>query len=183
MSTYKQIRGLKVRDYTTNPDNPIEGQLWYNKTDQVGKYQIPNLLASWRTSVSMNTARNFPMGAGTTTSALASTGVPNMTNVESWNGSAWTETTDVSSARQAGFGSGESNTAAIIAGGENPGGNTGLAEQWNGSSWAEKGDLNTPRRLWCSGGPSTLSIVMGGYTTQTLEIQKLLMELLGQRNY
>ena len=46
MSTYKQIRGLKVRDYTTNPDNPIEGQLWYNTTDNVAKYRIPNLLAS-----------------------------------------------------------------------------------------------------------------------------------------
>ena len=57
MSTYKEIRGLKVRDYTTNPDNPIEGQLWYNKTDQVGKYQIPNVTASWRTINSLNTAR------------------------------------------------------------------------------------------------------------------------------
>jgi hypothetical protein len=38
MSTYKEIRGLKVRDYTTNPDNPIEGQLWYNETDNVAKY-------------------------------------------------------------------------------------------------------------------------------------------------
>ena len=55
MSTYKGIRGLKVRDYTTNPDNPIEGQLWYNKTDQVGKYQIPNVTASWRTGNNLNT--------------------------------------------------------------------------------------------------------------------------------
>ena len=58
MSTYKEIRGLKVRDYTTNPDNPIEGQLWYNETDNVAKYQIPNKLASWRTGNSMNTAKN-----------------------------------------------------------------------------------------------------------------------------
>ena len=43
MSTYQGIRGLKVRDYTTNPDDPLEGQLWYNKTDQVGKYQVPNV--------------------------------------------------------------------------------------------------------------------------------------------
>ena len=41
MSTYQGIRGLKVRDYTTNPDDPLEGQLWYNKTDNVGKYQVP----------------------------------------------------------------------------------------------------------------------------------------------
>ena len=57
MSTYKQIRGLKVRDYTTNPDNPIEGQLWYNTTANTARYQIPNRLASWRTSVPINTAR------------------------------------------------------------------------------------------------------------------------------
>ena len=46
MSTYKEIRGLKVRDYTTNPDNPIEGQLWYNTTDNVAKYQICLLYTS-----------------------------------------------------------------------------------------------------------------------------------------
>ena len=133
MSTYQGIRGLKVRDYTTNPDDPLEGQLWYNKTDQVGKYQIPNQTAAWRTSVSMNTARSFPLASGTTTSALASTGVPNIGNVESWDGSTWTETTDVNTTRQAGFGSGASNSAAIISGGENPGGNAALTESWNGS--------------------------------------------------
>ena len=39
MSTYKEIRGLKVRDYTTNPDNPIEGQVWYNTTANTARYQ------------------------------------------------------------------------------------------------------------------------------------------------
>ena len=53
MSTYKEIRGLKVRDYTTNPDNPIEGQLWYNTTDNVARYQIPNVLSSWRSGNDM----------------------------------------------------------------------------------------------------------------------------------
>ena len=60
MSTYQGIRGLKVRDYTTNPDNPLEGQLWYNKTDQVGKYQVPvvTTTGAWRTANSINTARD-----------------------------------------------------------------------------------------------------------------------------
>ena len=58
MSTYKEIRGLKVRDYTTNPDNPIEGQLWYNTTDNVAKYQIPNVTSAWRTGNSLNSARD-----------------------------------------------------------------------------------------------------------------------------
>ena len=71
MSTYKEIRGLKVRDYTTNPDNPIEGQLWYNETDNVAKYQIPNVLASWRTSGNLNTARRHIRGAGIYTASLS----------------------------------------------------------------------------------------------------------------
>ena len=30
MADYKEVKGTKIRDYTTNPDNPIEGQVWYN---------------------------------------------------------------------------------------------------------------------------------------------------------
>ena len=87
MSTYKEIRGLKVRDYTTNPDNPIEGQLWYNKTDQVGKYQIPNQISSWRTGGNLNTARRTMGGAGTQTSALAFGGAERPKGkTESYNG-------------------------------------------------------------------------------------------------
>ena len=67
MSTYKEIRGLKVRDYTTNPDNPIEGQLWYNETDNVAKYQVPNVFSAWATGATLNLARRFLAGAGTTT--------------------------------------------------------------------------------------------------------------------
>ena len=58
MADYKEVRGTKIRDYTTNPDNPIEGQVWYNKTDNVAKYEIPNVLSSWRTGwLAINTAR------------------------------------------------------------------------------------------------------------------------------
>ena len=39
MADYKTIHGTLVRDYTTNPDNPIEGQVWYNETDKVSLYQ------------------------------------------------------------------------------------------------------------------------------------------------
>ena len=90
MSTYQGIRGLKVRDYTTNPDNPLEGQLWYNKTDSVGKYQIPNVTASWRTQNNMNTARERLAGAGLSTAALAIGGEtpPGLKSLtESWDGS------------------------------------------------------------------------------------------------
>ena len=108
MSTYKEIRGLKVRDYTTNPDNPIEGQLWYNKTDQVGKYQIPNQVSSWRTGGNLNTGRAEGASGGLSNAAIFGGGYSgsNETDTELYNGTAWTEVNDLGTAKfaQSGLG-------------------------------------------------------------------------------
>ena len=32
MSTFKEIRGQLIRKYTNDPQNPLEGQMWYNNT-------------------------------------------------------------------------------------------------------------------------------------------------------
>ena len=37
MAEYKEIHGTKIRNYTTNPDHPITGEVWYNDTDNVLK--------------------------------------------------------------------------------------------------------------------------------------------------
>ena len=102
MSTYKEIRGLKVRDYTTNPDNPIEGQLWYNTTDNVTKYAVTNLLGTWSTGGTLNQNRASMGAAGTQTAGIVASGhisPANTAKVEQYNGSSWTETTDVNSPR------------------------------------------------------------------------------------
>ena len=31
MSTFKEIRGFTIKKYTTNPTNPLIGEIWYNK--------------------------------------------------------------------------------------------------------------------------------------------------------
>jgi hypothetical protein len=33
MAEYKDLKGGKVKNYTTNPDNPYEGQVWFNETE------------------------------------------------------------------------------------------------------------------------------------------------------
>ena len=76
MADYKSIHGTTIKSYTTDPDNPIEGQVWYDKTNEVLQYQIPNVTASWRTGNSMNTARQQLAGAGTQTSSLVFGGEP-----------------------------------------------------------------------------------------------------------
>ena len=88
MATYKEVRGTKIRDYTTNPDNPIEGQVWYNETDNVAKYEIPNQTAAWRTINSLNTGRYHAMGTGTITNGLVSGGNDGSATgaTEEWSG-------------------------------------------------------------------------------------------------
>src|SRR6056300_1141816 len=102
MAEYKGIHGTKVQNYTSDPDNPITGQVWYNETDQVMKFQYPTTIASWSTGSSLNTARAYLGSTGIQTAALGisgTTGPTTVGNVESYNGSAWTEIADVLTAR------------------------------------------------------------------------------------
>ena len=88
-------------------------------------------------------------------------GVPSLGIVESWDGTNWSEITDMNAARVNGVGIGADNTSAIYAGGED---HLFLdnAELWNGSSWSEVGDLNTARKA--------------RYVVQELQQQELLLE-------
>ena len=77
MATYLGTNGSRIQNYTTNPDNPNEGEVWYNATDQVLKFQYPNVTSagSWRVANGLNTGRNELSGAGTQTAALMFGGV------------------------------------------------------------------------------------------------------------
>ena len=89
MAAYKEIHGTKIRNYTTNPDNPIQGEVWYNDTDNVLKFQYANVTTagSWRTGGSLNTTRRAMGSAGSdNTAALAFGGTPPVTGAtEEWN--------------------------------------------------------------------------------------------------
>jgi hypothetical protein len=92
---------------------------------------------------------------------------PAVDNVETWNGSSWTETTDMSIARKEFGGAGSSSTNALAFGGETPltpasGPHSVKTESWNGSSWTEGGDLNEARRGQSGAGTNTLALCIGG---------------------
>ena len=119
----------------------------------------------------MNTARDYLGGAGTQTSGLGFGGEPVSPAVqaytESWNGSSWTEVGDMNTGKSGPFGAGESNTAALAAGGELPSGSPAIgaiAELWNGSSWTEVADLNTARFMsaFTNTGTTSSAINIGG---------------------
>ena len=120
--------------------------------------------ATWASGGDMNIGHvsSAPSQAGTQTAAMASTGgnPSNHTNVEQYNGSTWTETTDVNTARQ-GLGGSGTTTAALIFGGNSPKVDT---ESWDGSSWTELNNLNTPTQTATGTGTQSLAIRMGGWT-------------------
>ena len=56
MADYKTIHGTLVRSYTTDPDNLITGQVWYDKTNKVLQFQA-EAAGAWATGGNLNTAR------------------------------------------------------------------------------------------------------------------------------
>jgi hypothetical protein len=59
MADYKTIHGVNLRDYTTDPDTLIEGQVWYDKTNKVVQFFHNNATTagSWRTGNDLTTER------------------------------------------------------------------------------------------------------------------------------
>ena len=173
MTTYKEIRGTQIEVVSSDPSNPVEGQVWYNSTDQALKGRAVTTTGSWSTVNSMNTARKSLGGAGTATSAVAFGGnpSPNSALTESWNGTNWSEVADLNTARIVMGSAGASNTAALAFGGTSDPPNRAQTENWNGSSWTEVNDLNTARQgMGSAGVVATAALAFAGYTSTTVAI-------------
>jgi len=170
MATYKEIRGTNIEVVSSDPSNPIDGQVWYNSTDNVLKGDSGPLVGAWATGGNLNTARGNFGGAGTQTSGLVFGGAPPPQTVltESYNGTNWTEVNDLNQFRQGLGGAGASNTSALAFGGlAFPGGPpNSLANQtetWNGTNWTEVNNLNTSRRDISGFGIQTAALAFGGF--------------------
>jgi len=147
-----------------------EGQLFFNSTANAFKETILDTPSgTWASGSSLNTTR-WGMGSaargtnGTNENALAfgggTPGTP-MAVTEEWNGSAWSEDSDLNTARKDTTGLGASYTSALCAGG-NTGSRTAVTETWDGSSWTEVSDLNTARAGLAGTGTVTSGIIAGG---------------------
>src|SRR5210317_570145 len=102
MAEYKGIHGTKIQNYTTDPDNPITGQVWYNETSQTMKFQYPTTINAWSTGGNLNTARYTIFGSGTQTTGLVAGGDLDpgvVANTELYDGTSWTEVNDLNTAR------------------------------------------------------------------------------------
>ena len=137
MATYKEIHGTVIETVTSDPSNPVNGQVWYNSTDQVLKGFTSNPAGGWSTSGNLNTARKSLEGTGASNSAAIAFGgtanPPIYALTEIYNGSAWTEVADLNVGRTS-MGAAGTSTAAIGFGGYNGTARVATNETWNGSS-------------------------------------------------
>ena len=172
MSNYKTLKGLYIKHVSSDPSNLIAGQIWYNTTTQTLK--VAPIISAWAAGGALNTGRS-PGGLGIQTAALAVSGPTssptNGAQVESYDGSSWTEVGDVNTARRyIGISTNGSTTAAVAAGGDTTTGSTGftaVSEEWDGSSWTEGPDLNTAGAR-SGAGTQTAGLVMTGKATALL---------------
>tara|TARA_R100000234_G_C4954797_1_gene159030 strand:- start:29 stop:880 length:852 start_codon:yes stop_codon:yes gene_type:complete len=130
---------------------------------------------SWTETPTIQTNRDSLAGAGTQTAALAfggdsqTGGAPSATPTgatEEFNGSSWSEQSDMSTARRLLTGSG-TQTAALASAGYAPPSNTNAVEEYNGSSWTNGTGVSVARRVPAGGGTQTAGIIFGGYSTTT----------------
>ena len=171
MADYKDIVGTAVRNNAGNLSSDQQDQIFYDSTNVDFKYQFEATTDAWRTGGSLNSGRiEFP-GAGTQTNAIVISGytgpAPSFTTaVELYDGTSWTETADVSTARRGIGGLGIYTAALAVTGSTSTSATpvTASNEQWNGSSWTEVGDVNTARGHPGAGGTTTAGLIFGGDT-------------------
>ena len=119
MAEYKDLKGGKVKNYTTNPDNPYEGQVWFNETAGELRIRKGTKTSAWASGGNLNTGREGMGGCGTQTAGFAFGGATTtdyQALAEQYDGSSWTEVADLNQARSE-LGAFGTQTAAVGAGG------------------------------------------------------------------
>ena len=152
MTAFKTIKGVPVKTISGDRAGAsFEGQLYYD-SDGVGIFKFVGALGavstgSWASGGNLGTARQQATAAGTQDAAIAVGGgtVTGTTgNVEQYNGSSWTEVSNLNVQKtRSGISSNSPNASTINFGGVSPSASiTATAESWDNSSWTEVGDLN-----------------------------------------
>jgi len=122
---------------------------------------------TWASGNAANTARAFVSAAGTQTSGMLIGGLepPQTGKTETYDGSSWSEVSDLNQVRHVHSSFGANSTTALAFGGDPaPGANPALnnTEIWDGSSWSEVNELNTARITMGSCGITTAGITFAG---------------------
>ena len=92
--------------------------------------------------------------------------IPNVGNVENYNGTAWSEDSDVVTPVRACQAAGQQDDLLLMAGSGAP---SGYTQRWNGTAWATDVNLGYNGTGGAGNGPSTAALNTGGSATTTVE--------------
>jgi len=162
MADYKEIKGFKIQNVSSDPSNLTGGQIWYNSTTATlkGYSKAGGIPAGvWSAGGTMNDGRPTGADFGSLTAGVAAGG-GGATDVEEYNGTAWTSVNDIPTSGSGGGATG-TQTAGIIYGYEP---STYVeSHTYDGTTWTEVSDINTGRYLGGSaGGFQTSAMYAGG---------------------
>jgi len=164
MSEYREIQGAAIQSLSSSTGTQ-EGQIWYDNSAGAFKLQTVTTTASWASGGSVPVARNQAAAAGTYLSGIMFGGNP-YTNVSlTYDGSSWTATPTLGTARGgiAGANSGTSSATLAFQGSAGaPLYAMTNSEEWDGSSWTATPALNTATALAGGSGTSTAALCVGG---------------------
>lgn len=136
MATYYDIKGQKVQYLASDPNPVTEGQVWYNSTSNTAKVRGVASNGVFSTTPNMNQEHNSSGAAGITTAALcfgSTTPASGHEKSESYDGTSWTNTNDMTQYGDYGSGFG-TQTAAVSAGDGRPVG-ANSSNLWDGTCW------------------------------------------------
>jgi len=164
MADYKGIKGFTIPSVSSDPSNPILGQIWYNSTSATLKGQVPGT-GTWASGGAMPAIYGMQFGFGTQTAGMTAGGQPgNTTKSQTYNGTSWTEVGDINTGRsnEAGNGSGTTSAGLIY---------RNQTEAYNGTSWAEVSPaMNTDRGSLSGNGTQAATIAMAGSVGPTYQV-------------
>ena len=131
MATFKEIRGQLIKKYTTNPADPLEGQMWYNNTTGTLKGVV--VTEAWSSGNPTINEQKQSYGTGIQTAALLWAGRgqppnPVLAVTEEYNGAGWSAGGTQTAARASGGGAGTQTASLMIGGTSAPGANLTTVE-------------------------------------------------------
>ena len=141
-----------------NPGSVTTTETW----DGTSWTNVPAVLSTGRQK--FGTSNNGTTTAGLIFAGANTPGPPwySVDLAESWDGTSWSASTAISTAREEGGGVGIQTASLLISGYIWQTVFSALVEEWNGTAWSEEADVNTARQGVCCAGTTTSAVIGGG---------------------
>ncbi len=169
MSTYTELKGLRIKYLSSDPSPGTAGDVWYNSTSSALKVYAG--ISAWSSASSLIEARSSGTGFGIQTAAVYAGGrstTAASTSTYEYNGSGWATSGALNTAKyELGGTTAGTQTAGLCYGSQTspPGFNVSAAcEEYDGTSWTNGNNMATGVSFEGGSGIQTAAFSAGGRT-------------------